>query len=382
MTLHGTTVLLGISLLLGVTNSLKLAEPCIPDKCKLPSCKCSTTESESSIPTAKIPQIIMSSFDDGVNPITYGKFNESLFGRKNPDGCPIGVTHFLSHEYTDYSKVLDLWLRGHEIALHSVTHNANIPNYWRDMNLTVFKKEFGDMRTMANNFGLIPMSEMRGVRIPFLQPSGDVSFQGLEELGLSYDSTLPTRAYVDPPMWPYTLEYATHQDCQIEPCPTASFPGVWEVPMVMWFDQQGVGCSMVDSCVNIPTDAPSITNWIIEQFNRHYKTNRAPFPIFMHAAWFLRNPENFKAYVNFVEYAQSLPDVYFVTVNKTIEWIKNPKSLDNKKPFGECTVNKAPGTCKPLGCSLPTSTGDVRWFVSCAKVCPRNYPWLGNPLGE
>lgn len=134
---------------------------------------------------------------------------------------------------------------------HNNRHDAEIENYWRDINLTTFKSEFGDIRTMANHFGLIPLSEMRGVRIPFLQPSGDVSFLGMQELGLSYDSTLPTKAYVDPPLWPYTLEYATYQDCQIEPCPSSSFPGVWEVPMVMWFDEKNIGCSMVDSCVNM-----------------------------------------------------------------------------------------------------------------------------------
>ena len=64
----------------------------------------------------------MASFDDAVTTITYDLFSNSIFNKKNPDGCPIGVTHFLSHEYTDYSKVQDLWKRGHEIALHSVTY--------------------------------------------------------------------------------------------------------------------------------------------------------------------------------------------------------------------------------------------------------------------
>lgn len=63
----------------------------------------------------------MLTFDDAVTTITYDYFSKSVFGRKNPDGCPVTATHFLSHEYTDYSKVHDLWLRGHEIALHSVT---------------------------------------------------------------------------------------------------------------------------------------------------------------------------------------------------------------------------------------------------------------------
>ena len=101
---------------------------------------------------------------------------------------------------------------------------------------------------MANHFAGIPLKEMRGMRLPFLQVSGNVSFQGLQDLGLSYDSSLPTRKYVNPAIWPYTLEYASSQGCDIEPCPTASFPNVWEIPMVVWFDEKGYPCSMIDAC--------------------------------------------------------------------------------------------------------------------------------------
>ena len=44
-----------------------------------------------------------------------------------------------------------------------------------------------------------------------------------------YDCTWPTReyGYVDAELglYPYTLDYASVQDCQIPPCPTCSFPG-------------------------------------------------------------------------------------------------------------------------------------------------------------
>lgn len=104
------------------------------------------------------------------------------------------------------------------------------------------------MRQMAVHFAGIPKNEIRGMRLPFLQTSGNVSFQGMKELGLVYDSSLPTP---DVPLWPYTMEYASHQDCQIEPCPTASFPNIWEIPMTMWLDQKNIACSMVDACVNM-----------------------------------------------------------------------------------------------------------------------------------
>lgn len=138
-----------------------------------------------------------------------------------------------------------------QMTMRFFRHDAKIEGYWANISLATLKREFDDIRTMANHFGLIPIKEMRGMRLPFLQTSGNVSFQGLQELGLSYDSSLPTRQYVNPPMWPYTLEYASHQDCAITPCPTASFPKIWEIPMVMWSDDYGIPCSMVDACVHM-----------------------------------------------------------------------------------------------------------------------------------
>lgn len=41
--------------------------------------------------------------------------------RKNPNGCPIRGTFYISHQYTNYRDVQYLWNVGHEIAAHSVT---------------------------------------------------------------------------------------------------------------------------------------------------------------------------------------------------------------------------------------------------------------------
>lgn len=59
----------------------------------------------------------------------------------------------------------------------------------------------------------------------------------------------------------------------IPPCPTRSYPGVWQVPMVMWQDLNGGRCSMGDACSN-PSDADGVTKMIMKNFERHYTTNR------------------------------------------------------------------------------------------------------------
>ena len=43
--------------------------------------------------------------------------------RKNPNGCPISATFYVSHEWTDYGLVQSLYSDGHEVASHSISHS-------------------------------------------------------------------------------------------------------------------------------------------------------------------------------------------------------------------------------------------------------------------
>lgn len=76
----------------------------------------------SSPPPPSLPQLVMLTFDDAVSVANYKYTEEIMLGRTNPDGCSAAATFFVSHEYTDYSKVHALWSEGHEIALHSIRY--------------------------------------------------------------------------------------------------------------------------------------------------------------------------------------------------------------------------------------------------------------------
>lgn len=71
---------------------------------------------------SQTPQIVLLTFDDAVNDINKEHYAE-LFtsNRTNPNGCPISATFYVSHEWTDYGQVQDLYAAGHEIASHTVT---------------------------------------------------------------------------------------------------------------------------------------------------------------------------------------------------------------------------------------------------------------------
>ena len=64
-------------------------------------------------------------FDDALTtvlPAYYVRlFNHT--SKRNPNGCPIGMTLYVSHKYTQYQLVNRYYKEGHEIAVHSVTHS-------------------------------------------------------------------------------------------------------------------------------------------------------------------------------------------------------------------------------------------------------------------
>ena len=54
----------------------------------------------------KVPQMITITFDDAINVNNVDLYNEIFNGaRKNPNGCDIKGTFFVSHKYTNYSAV-------------------------------------------------------------------------------------------------------------------------------------------------------------------------------------------------------------------------------------------------------------------------------------
>lgn len=133
-------------------------------------------------------------------------------------------------------------------------------------------REIAGQREILAAYGGVKLSDVRGMRAPFLSVGGNKMYKMLYDSNFTYDSSMPV--YENrPPSWPYTLDYKIFHDCMIPPCPTRSYPGVWQVPMVMWQDLNGGRCSMGDACSN-PSDAEGVTKMIMKNFERHYSTNR------------------------------------------------------------------------------------------------------------
>jgi hypothetical protein len=121
--------------------------------------------------------------------------------------------------------------------------------YWKSASVDQIVEEYAGQRQMMSHFGKIPMADLNGMRLPMFQKSGNASYEALVLAGLTYDSSWTTQEATA--VWPYSLDYASVQDCPMGSCPRASIPGAWVVPVIDWIDTEGVSCSMIDTCVNL-----------------------------------------------------------------------------------------------------------------------------------
>ncbi|MBN4663929.1 hypothetical protein H4F36_24220, partial [Escherichia coli] len=102
------------------------------------------------------PQFVTATLDDAVNVLNIVTYRDILYGRRNKNNnCPAGFSFYVSHEYTDYTLVNELYNNGFEIALHSITHLTN-QTYWAAGTYETMVQEFAEQRVQMAHFANIP----------------------------------------------------------------------------------------------------------------------------------------------------------------------------------------------------------------------------------
>ncbi|KAH1004529.1 hypothetical protein HUJ05_005328 [Dendroctonus ponderosae] len=379
-----------------IDNDPNRAPPCDPTVCNLPDCFCSEdgTTIPGDLPAKDVPQMITITFDDAINNNNIELYKEIFNGkRKNPNGCDIKATYFVSHKYTNYSAVQEMHRKGHEIAVHSITHNDD-EHFWSNASVNDWVKEMGGQRIITEKYANITDNSVVGVRAPYLRVGGNNQFTMMEEEAFLYDSTI-TAPLNNPPLWPYTMYFRMPHRCHgnLQSCPTRSH-AVWEMVLNELDrredptnDEYLPGCAMVDSCSNILT-GDQFYNFLNHNFDRHYEENRAPLGLYFHAAWLKNNPEFLDAFLYWVdEILANRNDVYFVTMTQVIQWIQNPRTVTEAKNFEpwreKCVVEGPPACWVPHSCKLTSKEvpGETINLQTCVR-CPNNYPWLSDPTGD
>uniref|UniRef100_A0A2C9LA65 Chitin-binding type-2 domain-containing protein n=1 Tax=Biomphalaria glabrata TaxID=6526 RepID=A0A2C9LA65_BIOGL len=313
---------------------------CSANNCRLPKCFCSG--SQPNLPVSDTPQFLMLTFDDAVTPQLYENYFKSLLVDNayrifNPSGCTIRSAFYVSHENTDYSKVLRLWQSGHEIASHTIHHNLPTGDSQKDY--PEMAAEIDGLRQEVfkalGNKTLV--DSINGFRAPYLRVAHDVQYDVLRDYNFLYDTSVTSVELWtgQTPLWPFTLDYVIKR-CNNPPCPTKSYPGLWEVVMNAWMGENGFPCSMVDTCslASGTLDTANQAAWEA-LYNKNFALfNKAktPIPFFTHGSMFLRSPSSYTALVSWLKSLQTeRSDVWVVTPQQVIQWMKNPMTNNEMK---------------------------------------------------
>ncbi|KAG7174659.1 putative gastrolith protein 59-like [Homarus americanus] len=278
--------------------------------------------------------------------------------------------------------------------LGSLSHRTN-ETFWSTASVDEWEQEMAGTRVILERFGNITDNSVIGLRAPFLRVGGNNQFKMMEKNTFLYDSTIsaPLRKT---PLWPYTLYYRMPHACHgnLQNCPTRSF-AVWEMVMNE-MDRRGEfaihgdlpGCAMVDSCFSSKPTSEEFYNFLQKNFDRHYLTNRAPFGLYFHSAFLKNNPEILDAFLIWLDDTlASNKDVYFVTMTQVIQWMQDPRPLNqlqNYEPWRDnCNPKGAPFCYGGTNCELSTDElpGQTVRLNTCMR-CPNKYPWLLDPRGD
>ena len=312
-------------------NIIYLSGTCVQGQnCKLPECMCKQFSPPKGLLPPNIPQIVYITIDGNINFHTYSNIKK-IFQKKrvNPNGCPIKGTLFATDADSNYMIMKMLHSDGFEIAMKGMksTSYQSSKTLENDVRL---------QRRKLEKSGNIPSKDIQGWRSPDLKPLGDKQFEVLGNASL-YDSTLIVGKdrKSGEKLWPFTLDYGWRERCEIEACPYGSHPGVWEVPIIKVDDTNNTrSCEYVDSCTNQPYGEQETADFLMDNFNQYYKTNRAPFAIRLQQVWFhWHYTKNLAGLNKFIDEILKLSDVYVVTVSEMLDWMKNPTPQDKIKSF-------------------------------------------------
>lgn len=242
------------------------------------------------------------------------------------------------------------------------------------------------MREILSRFGNVSKENVLGMRAPYIKPGGNAMLNMLYDFAFAYDSSFaapPSKV----PLWPYTLDYRIPHHCVNKGCATHSYPGVWEIPLNTMYSEDGTGgrCVLADQCV-FADDEDTVFEFLLENFLRHYRTNRAPLGLYFHVNWFTDKIKT-KALHRFVDHVlKNYDNAWFVTMQQALLWMRSPKRSAELRDLEAWACPKREPACNlPNTCALPFSDeysfGDLRYMETCS-ACPARYPWIGNYAGK
>ncbi|KJH44292.1 hypothetical protein DICVIV_09689 [Dictyocaulus viviparus] len=300
---------------------------------------------------------------------------KSLFDGKhrNPNGCPIRGTFFISHQWNNYDQTQWLHNQGHEIALNTITHEP-LANKTKEQ----WRHEMIGLKQSLEIFGHIDQKSIKGIRAPQLL-IGDEQFQMMEEESFLYDNSMLVN---EGPLWPQTLDHSLAWSCYGQNCPRRPHKGVWIFPIHLLQTKNVIWHNTTKEISESTDSRSNVTQFLRSNFHRNYNTNRAPFILSTDTGFLSYLPYNdvIIGINNWLTEILSKDDVYVVTAKQAINWMQTPVDLHNITKFTpwQCESHREDSVqpCETLSiCSYPSSSASSMYSFRVCGSCPQSYPW-------
>jgi hypothetical protein len=214
--------------------------------CLLPNCNCASDSFPYNISGKvridQIPQLVILTFDDDKLDIqSYRLYKKLLETYRNPNGCPMKATFFVSDtkNETSYCLVRNLYENGQEISLSTLNYECphsmcnNEPDFepWDFANWT---SQILTMKRRLERYSAVPRSNLNGFRAPMMEPSSNLHYRIISSNKFVYDSSVVIND--DRILWPFTLNYRINYALNNNG-PTESFENLWELPVHSFKDE-------------------------------------------------------------------------------------------------------------------------------------------------
>ena len=289
--------------------------------CSLPFCYCEKERIPGDIPTRKTPQMILFTYSGELTETVSDQLADVFsHKRKNPNGCPISITTFVSGQGTHWCSVNDLYYRGYEVAVQ--TNSTNLGQNWTD---DKWAEQTEGYRVNVSRDARIPLSHIVGMRAPRHTPGGDAQFSSLYEGNFVYDSSLSDQPVNTDGLsyWPYTLDNPdTQTTCaDVEKCPKGEYPGLWEIPSVK-LSNENMSCIYLDMCLSYLSSAEEVAAFLKHNVRRR-SMNRAPLVINL-LKESLAQKKVISGISLFLDYVEECEFTWVISMSHLVSWMHSP----------------------------------------------------------
>ena len=96
------------------------ATECDPEKCNSKDCRCPSSATPGNLAKDQTPKIILLAMDDGITQEKHDVLLDIIYGKANPNGCPVLGTFFISADYTFHDIAKELYAKGRFICTWTV----------------------------------------------------------------------------------------------------------------------------------------------------------------------------------------------------------------------------------------------------------------------